>query len=161
MSKQTAEALADTEILPSLNKIILSKIMTDISNEIVNSDSIFAIAEKRRTMVWFEEYKDYYTGIVALAKMNEFYKENAAGFHIVGAKKIWDSYTKEFYKMDTYYRQFHMSYENSKNPMVETCRIYLPMYAIRLKDYIQIGIWMALDITGQRKLLVIWKSRVI
>lgn len=114
LSKQTAEALADTEILPSLNKIILSKIMTDISNEIVNSDSIFAIAEKRRTMVWFEEYKDYYTGIVALAKMNEFYKENAAGFHIVGAKKIWDSYTKEFYKMDTYYRQFHMSYENSK-----------------------------------------------
>lgn len=88
--------------------------MTDISNEIVSSESIFAIAEKRRTMVWYEEYKDYYKGIVALANMNEFYKENASGFHIVGAKNIWNAYTKEYYKMDTYYRQFHMSYENSK-----------------------------------------------
>ncbi|SEP83366.1 TIGR02687 family protein [Lachnospiraceae bacterium RM5] len=114
VAKQTADALADTEILPCINRIILSKLMTDISNEIVSSESIFAIAEKRRAMVWFDEYKDYYTGIVALAKMNEFYKENAAGFHIVGAKKIWDAYTKEYYKMDTYYREFHMSYENSK-----------------------------------------------
>lgn len=114
LSKQTADVLADTEILPCLNSIILSKIMTDISNEIVSSESIFAIAEKRRTMVWYEEYKDYYKGIVALANMNEFYKENASGFHIVGAKNIWNAYTKEYYKMDTYYRQFHMSYENSK-----------------------------------------------
>jgi len=114
LSKQSAEILADTEILPCLNRIILSKIMTDISNEIVSSESIFKIAEKRRTMVWFSEYKDYYAGIVALAKMNEFYKDNAAGFHIVGAKKIWDAYTEEYYKMDTYYREFHMSYENSK-----------------------------------------------
>ncbi|MDY6352531.1 MAG: hypothetical protein SPL57_05765 [Lachnospiraceae bacterium] len=114
LSKQSADVLANTEILPCLNRIILSKLMTDISNEIVSSESIFAIAEKRRAMVWFDEYKDYYTGIVALAKMNEFYKEHAAGFHIVGAKKIWDAYTKEYYKMDTYYREFHMSYENSK-----------------------------------------------
>lgn len=114
LSKLTADALADTEILPSINRIILSKIMTDITNEIVNSESIFSIAEKRRTFVWFEEYRDYYAGIVALARMNDFYKDNAGGFHIVGARKIWDAYMKEYYKMDSYYRQFHMSYERSK-----------------------------------------------
>ena len=114
MSKQSASDLADTEILPSVNRIILSKIMTDIENEIIEPEKIYAIAEKRRSSVWYAGYKDYYDGIVALAKMQDFYKENAAGFHTVGAKNIWKAYTTDYYKMDTYYRQFHMSYENSK-----------------------------------------------
>ena len=114
MSKQSASDLADTEILPSVNRIILSKIMTDIKNEIIESEKIYTIAEKRRSSAWFVGYKDYYDGIVALAKMQDFYKENAAGFHTVGAKNIWKTYTTDYYKMDTYYRQFHMSYENSK-----------------------------------------------
>ena len=112
--KRNAIELADTEILPSINEIILSKIMTDIKNEIVDSESIFAIAEKRRTLAWFSKYENYYNGIDALAKMEVFYKEHAIGFHIVGAKNIWKAYTTEYYKMDTYYREFHMSYENSK-----------------------------------------------
>lgn len=114
LSKQSASELADTEILPSINKIILTKIMTDIKNEIVETDKIYSIAEKRRASAWFSGYKEYYDGIVALAKMEDFFKENAAGFHIVGAKNIWKAYTTDYYKMDTYYRQFHMSYENSK-----------------------------------------------
>lgn len=114
LSKQSATELADTEILPSINRIILSKIMTDIKNEIVEPEKIYAIAEKRRSSAWFSEYKDYYDGIIALAKMEDFYKENAGGFHIVGARNIWKAYTSDYYKMDTYYRQFHMSYENSK-----------------------------------------------
>ena len=88
--------------------------MTDIQNEIVEPEKIYTIAEKRRASAWFSGYKDYYDGIVALAKMEDFFKENAAGFHIVGAKNIWKAYTTDYYKMDTYYRQFHMSYENSK-----------------------------------------------
>ena len=114
LSKQTASELADTEVLPSLNRIILSKLMTDIKNEILEPDVIFSIAEKRRSLAWFTNYENYYKGIVALAKMEEFYKENAIGFHVVGAKNIWNAYTTDYYKMDTYYRQFHMSYENSK-----------------------------------------------
>ena len=114
MSKQSASDLADTEILPSVNRIVLSKIMTDIKNEIIEPEKIYAIAEKRRSSAWYADYKDYYDGIVALAKMQDFYKENAAGFHTVGAKNIWKAYTTDYYKMDTYYRQFHMSYENSK-----------------------------------------------
>lgn len=114
LSKQSASELADTEVLPSLNRIILSKLMTDIKNEILEPDVIFSIAEKRRSLAWFSDYENYYKGIVALAKMEEFYKENAIGFHVVGAKNIWNAYTTDYYKMDTYYRQFHMAYENSK-----------------------------------------------
>ena len=114
LGKQTVEDLADTEVYPCVDRIILTKLMTDIGNHIINSDQILSIAEKRRTAAWFSEYKDYYVGIVALARMQEFYKEHATGFHNVEPKKIWNEYTSEYYKMDTYYRQFHMSYEDSK-----------------------------------------------
>lgn len=111
---QDAEVLSDIEMFPCVNTLILSKLMTDISNEILESELIMSITEKRRTMVLFEEYKDYFDGLVALAHMQEFFKDNAAGFHVVGAKKVWEEYTKEYYKMDTYYRMFNVSYENSK-----------------------------------------------
>jgi uncharacterized protein (TIGR02687 family) len=120
LSKQSAEDLADTEVFPCIDEIILTKLMTDIGNHIINSDQILSVAEKRRTAAWFSEYKDYYAGIVALARIQDFYKEHATGFHNVEPKKIWDEYTSEYYKMDTYYRQFHMNYENSKKSYVSS-----------------------------------------
>lgn len=113
-SAQTVEALADTEVFPCVDEVILTKLMTDIGNEIIVPEKIDAVLEKRRTMVWFEDYKDYYDGIFALSRMQEFFRNHAEGFHLVPAKKIWDAYTKDYYKMDSYYRAFHMSFENSK-----------------------------------------------
>lgn len=114
LSKLNVSELDETEVFPSLNRIILSKLMTDIKNEILEPDIIFSVAEKRRSLAWFSQYENYYKGIVALADMEEFYKANAIGFHVVGATNIWKAYTTEYYKMDAYYRQFHMCYENSK-----------------------------------------------
>lgn len=113
-SKESPEALADTEVFPCVDQVILTKLMTDIGNEIIVPERIDAILEKRRTFVWFENYKDYYDGIFALSRMQSFYKDHAAGFHLVGAKKIWNAYTADYYRMDSYYRAFHMSYERSK-----------------------------------------------
>ena len=121
-SKQTVESLADTEVFPCIDEVILTKLMTDIGNEIIAPEKIDVVLEKRRTMVWFDDYKDYYDGIFALSRMQSFFKEHAAGFHLVGAKKIWDAYTKDYYKMDTYYRAFHISYENSKKTYGGTLR---------------------------------------
>ena len=60
LSKQSAEDLADTEVYPCIDEIILTKLMTDIGNHIINSDQILSVAERRRTVAWFSEYKDYY-----------------------------------------------------------------------------------------------------
>ena len=112
--QQEVDMLADTDAFPCIDEIILTRLMTDIGNEIINPDLIDKALEKRRTSVWFAKYEDYYDGIFALARMQDFYKEHAAGFHLVGAEKIWNAYTNDYYKMDTWYRSFYMSYERSK-----------------------------------------------
>lgn len=105
--------LVDTEIFPCLDEVILIKLMTEISDHIIDVDVIKGTVEKRRTTVGYAQFKDYYEGILQVANMQAFYKEHTTGFHSPEAKKVWKEYTSEYYVMDTYYRLFHKSYGES------------------------------------------------
>lgn len=105
--------LVDTETFPCLDEVILIKLMTEISDHIIDVDVIKRTIEKRRTCVNYAPFKDYYEGILQVANMQAFYKEHITGFHSADAKKVWTEYTSEYYKMDTYYRLFHKSYGES------------------------------------------------
>lgn len=105
--------LLETEMFPCVNEVILVKLMTDIGNHSIDVDLIARTVEKRRTCVWYDAVMNYYEGILLVALMQMFFKEHASGFHTVEPHKIWQEYTKEYYHMDTYYRQFHMRYADS------------------------------------------------
>ena len=54
--------------------------------------------------------------------MQEFYQNNAAGFHIVEPKAIWKLYTENTFEMDSFYRHFHYAFGCSlkdSNPLLE------------------------------------------
>ena len=108
--KMGVRDLADTEIFPCVDEVILIKLMTEIGDNIIDVDRIRQTVEKRRTCVYYEQFRDYYEGILQVANMQEFYKEHAAGFHSAEAKKFWEEYTSDYYRMDTYYRLLHMGY---------------------------------------------------
>ena len=105
--------LIETEMFPCVNEVILVKLMTDIGNHSIDVDLITKTVEKRRTCVWYDGVKNYCEGILQVAMMQAFFKEHASGFHTVEPHKVWQEYTKEYYRMDTYYRQFHMRYAES------------------------------------------------
>lgn len=112
MKLQVAD-LVETEIFPCVNEVILVKLMTEISDHIIDVDTITKTVGKRRTCVWYDDVKNYYEGILQVAKMQAFFKEHSAGFHTVEPAKVWKEYTSEYYIMDTYYREFHKSYSES------------------------------------------------
>ena len=105
--------LVDTEVFPCLDEVILIKLMTEIGDHIIDVDEIKRTVEKRRTCVNYEQFKDYYEGILQVANMQAFYKVHTTDFHSAEAKKVWKEYTSEYYVMDTYYRLFHKSYGES------------------------------------------------
>lgn len=120
--KFDVEDLVDTECFPCINECILTKLMTEISDHIINVDSITATVEKRRTCVWYDAVENFYDGILQVANMQEFFHEHSAGLHIVEPKKVWKEYTESYYKMDTYYRQFHLCFARSlktSNPVLD------------------------------------------
>ena len=105
--------LLETEMFPCVNEVILVKLMTDIGNHSIDVDLITRTVEKRRTCVWYDAVMNYYEGILQVALMQAFFKEHASGFHTMEPHKVWQEYTREYYRMDTYYRQFHMRYADS------------------------------------------------
>lgn len=114
--------LVNTECFPCINECILTKLMTEISDHIIDVDTITATVEKRRTCVWYDEVKNFYDGILQVANMQEFFHEHSAGLHTVEPKKVWKEYTESYYKMDTYYRLFHLCFAKSlkvSNPAID------------------------------------------
>ena len=111
--KMAVEDLADTECFPCINECILKLLMKDISNFIVDVNTISSVAEKRRTLVWYDAVSCYYEGLLQVGNMQQFFHDHATGFHLAQAHQIWKAYTTDYYKMDTYYRQFHLCFDRS------------------------------------------------
>ncbi len=111
--KLTVDDLVGTECFPCINEVILTKLMTEISDHIIDVDTITGAVEKRRTCAWYEPFENFYDGILQVANMQSFFKEHSAGFHTTEAKGIWKEYTESYYHMDTYYRLFHLSFQKS------------------------------------------------
>lgn len=121
-SKLPVEALVSTECFPCIDECILTSLMTEIRDHIIKVDVIKETVEKRRTMAWYEDVSCYYEGILQVANMQAFFLEHADGFHIVEPAKLWKEYTTDYYRMDTFYRQFHLCFQKClkvSNPLLD------------------------------------------
>ena len=122
-SKLPVEALEDTECFPCIDECILSALMTEIcEHELIQPERIRSTVEKRRSSAWYEKVEPYYEGLLQLGNMQGFYLEHADGFHVVEPEKLWHCYTTDYYRMDSYYRQFHLSFQRSleaSNPLLD------------------------------------------
>lgn len=120
--KQEIETLLTGDIFPSIHEIILKRFFSEASEQVVKPDLILKIVENRRTSGWIEHFSDYYDCLYFIAKMQEFYQNNAAGFHIVEPKAVWKLYTENAYEMDSFYRHFHYAFGctlKDSNPLLE------------------------------------------
>ncbi len=102
--------LVDTELFPCIDECILKNLMGDIVNNTLDADKALTIIDRRRTFLWYKRVENYYIGVVQAANMQKFYLEHIAGFHIVEPHKIWNAYTGDYYRMDTYYRLFQNAF---------------------------------------------------
>lgn len=72
--KLTVDDLAGTECFPCINEVILTKLMTEISDHIIDVDTITETVEKRRTCAWYEPFENFYDGLMQVANMQNFLK---------------------------------------------------------------------------------------
>ena len=116
------DELTAVECFPCVNECILSSLLRDVEGDIVDVDLIKNTSVKRRAMAWYGGFECYYDGLVQIAEMQQFSLEHADGFHTVEPQKIWREYTEDYYRMDTYYRRFNISFRQSlqvSNPQLD------------------------------------------
>lgn len=114
--------LCDTDCFPCIDECILTALMTQISNQMIPVDTIYKVVEKRRTKTWYADTVCCYEGILQVANMQTFFVEHSGGFHIAEPYKLWQAYTADYYRMDGYYRQFHLCFQRSlkvSNPLLD------------------------------------------
>lgn len=102
--------LEETDVLPIIDEVILSKLMYAVTKRSMDNNSIMSVIEKRRTSAWYYDYDYFYDGIYEVALMNQFYDSHLNSFHHVVAKEMWDAYTNDYYVMDSLYREFHIDF---------------------------------------------------
>lgn len=105
--------LLSTEVFPCIDECILTQLMTDISNDIINVEVIQSVVERRKPLAWAEEVSWCYEGISQVANMQQFFLSHSGGFHTVEAPRVWKEYTNDYYRMDTYYRKYHLAFGKS------------------------------------------------
>lgn len=120
--KQDIETLLTADLFPSIHEVILSCFYSEVADHVVKTELMLKTAENRRTSGWYDQFAYYYDCLYFMAKMQEFYQDNAAGFHIVEPKNIWKLYADKAYEMDNFYRHFHYAFGCSlkdSNPLLE------------------------------------------
>lgn len=120
--KQETETLLTGDLFPSIHETILERFFSEVADHVVKIDLMLRAAENRRTAGWSERFSPYYDCLYFIAKMQEFYQENTAGFHMVEPAAIWKCYTEKAYEMDSFYRHFHCAFGcvlRDSNPLLE------------------------------------------
>ncbi|NLV85372.1 MAG: BREX-1 system phosphatase PglZ type A [Spirochaetales bacterium] len=125
--------LLNSECFPCINECILRRYMSEISDNIIKADDMVAAIEKRRTLRWYKRVRYYYDGLLQVAQMQQFYQANIGGFHVAEYAKLWKEYTGNYYKMDQFYRQFHVAFGKS---LKETSTVLEDLYK-NVADYVE------------------------
>lgn len=146
------EEFIGVECFPCINECILRKYMLEISDDVIKSEDIIAVVEKRRTMKWYKRVRYYYDGLIQVALMQQFYQQNKGSFHIAEHGKFWKAYCENYYKMDQLYRRFHAAFNRS---LKESCTVLDDLYK-NVADYVEriYKNWYLSTLGGQWTMLV-------
>lgn len=110
---QTSQVLelADTDVLPSVNEVILTALMNSMADGADRSAEALSMRQRRKDLKWFKRVSCYYDLLAAAAEADTFYKAHPQGFHVAKPDDAWKQYTTDWYAMDTAYRQFCDAYD--------------------------------------------------
>ena len=113
LEKVDTAILMQSDSLPCIDAVIIERFLQEIAENVIKTEEILKVTESRRTSKWYNRYAYLYDGLYYIAKMQEFHYALITGFHFGTEKELWDSYCKELYWMDTYYRRLHMDFRKS------------------------------------------------
>lgn len=114
LDKLTIPQIAGSDIFPHVNGNLVTKLLTEIKNNIIRTEGDIDLIERRRSMRWYKEYLNYFEGIYYIAKMQAIYQKYQNAFHMVSSFDVWRQYSQNSYLFDTYYRKFHYYFQESQ-----------------------------------------------
>lgn len=105
--------LVDT--FPYMDRAIIIYIANSLVTKLEDYEEYIKLIKLRRAKHYYEKYASVYEALYYSVKIHEFYKERRQGIPQGRAINLYQSYIKEYYEMDTYYRKFYVAYDEESN----------------------------------------------
>lgn len=103
------DVLADIDVFPCIDALILRHLFHDTATAPESAAGALAHAQMRHNTAWYREFSLCYSGLEAAAHMQRFRNEHPGCIDALPARRVWDLYTGELYRVDTWYRQMHLA----------------------------------------------------
>lgn len=103
------ETLGGIDVFPCVDALILRRLFHDVVVSPESALAALALAQMRHNTAWYREFSICYDGLEAAAHMQRFRNEHPGCIDALPARRVWDLYTGELYRVDTWYRQMHLA----------------------------------------------------
>lgn len=100
----------ECDVFPCVNEVILQQLFASVaggSNRLVETH---AVIDRRKDLAWYGRVSAYFEMLEASVAMKEFEQSHVGAFTLADAKKVWDAYANDWWRMDGYYRKLCMAY---------------------------------------------------
>lgn len=120
------------------DKVVISNLLSKLSNDIINSTEMTKIITTREHTFWFENYQNIYKALLSASLLFDFVKNTKLTMN--SFEDGITEYSKHWYKADMYYRDYSM--HSSKAEYLELLKplnskiedVYLNSYLRELND---------------------------
>ncbi|MDN3451663.1 BREX-1 system phosphatase PglZ type A [Planococcus sp. APC 3906] len=107
------EQLKQADVFPYVEKAIIIHIANSLIEKLEDYEEYKKLIKLRRVKHYYEKFEAIYEALFNTVRMYEFYHEHSQGILQSQDIDIYASYTKDYYKMDTYYRKFYVAYDDA------------------------------------------------
>jgi uncharacterized protein (TIGR02687 family) len=107
------EVLTEAATFEDIDKVIIKQCVTELKAETGDLKRWHTLIQKRRTLVWFEEYQSTYEALEAAIDLVELKRKYTVGFRQPAAQ-IFTAYATDLYQFDRAYRHFIVASDQAK-----------------------------------------------
>ncbi|RDW18788.1 BREX-1 system phosphatase PglZ type A [Oceanobacillus chungangensis] len=109
------ETFKQADTFPYIDRAIIIYIANGLITQLEDFEEYTRLIKLRRVKHYYDNFASIYEALYYTVKMQEFYQEHRQGIPQGRAIDLYQSYVKEYYLMDTYYRKFYVAYDEESN----------------------------------------------
>lgn len=107
------DVFQEADVFPYFDRAIIIYIANHLMDQQEDFAEYINLIHLRRTKHFYSEYRPIYEALYNTVKMHEFKKKYTHGIPKGEAFSIYRSYIKDYYVMDSYYREFYVAFDEN------------------------------------------------
>lgn len=115
INQLSIDKFEDADVFPYFDRAIIMYIANNLIDHHEDFDTYISLINRRRTKHFYSTYRPIYEALLYTVKMHKFKSTYTHGIPKGEAISIYESYIKNYYVMDAYYRKFYIAFDEDKH----------------------------------------------